>query len=121
MKIAMLLAFIVGYAGGLIAGYRTHKKILGREANTSVTRKIVNVFGVLSVVPALMVGTVIGGTLGGGIGESASMALGLGSAGVPLGLGVGLFVVISATIVIFGAVGVLVGGAISGSCKRNAP
>lgn len=121
MKIAMLLAMIVGYGGGLLAGYGAVKKMLEMKAITPVVRRVIVVLGVLSVIPAIFIGTVIGGTFGGGIGESASMALGFGSAGVPLGLGIGLFVVISMTIIGFGIVGKLLGWAVSVLYERNAP
>ena len=120
MEVAMIIAFIAGYAGGLLAGYVVHKKILRLMLNGSLTRKIVILFGLISVVPALFLGTVIGGTYGGGVGEAASISLGYGSAGVPVGLGIGLFVVILLTIAVFSITGMLIGGVISRGCNRNA-
>ena len=43
-----------------------------------------------AVLPAFLLSTFVGGTLGGGWGEATTQALGLGSVGVPLGLGAGL-------------------------------
>ncbi len=121
MKIAMLLAFMVGYAGGITAGYMVSRKLLNRKTSAPLTRTVGQVFGVVSIVPALMLGTVIGGNLGGGVGESASVALGYGDTGVPIGLGIGLFAFISLTMVAFTITGMVVGGVISGICKQYAP
>ena len=120
MEIAMLLAFIVGYGGGLLAGYAVHQKILKIKINAPLTRKIIIILGVISIFPALFIGTVIGGTYGGGVGEETSIALGYGSAGVPVGLGIGLFSVVALTIVVFSIMGMLLGNFITGVYKQNA-
>ena len=121
MKIAMLFAFVLGYAGGLTAGYVAARKLIKNNANSQFSKKVGKVFVMLSVVPAIFLGTVIGGTLGGGAGESVSSQLGYGEIGVPIGLGLGLFIVISLTIIAITVTGILLGGALSGQRRRNAP
>lgn len=59
---------------------------------------------------ALFLGLVIGGTLGGGAGGIVSDAIGLGSAGVVVGLGLGIFAVTAVVCFVTAFLGLLVGG-----------
>ncbi|TMH48087.1 MAG: hypothetical protein E6H59_02455 [Betaproteobacteria bacterium] len=59
---------------------------------------------------ALFLGLVIGVTLGGGAGEIVSEAIGLGTAGVVVGIGLGIFVVTEVVCIGTAFLGFLVGG-----------
>ncbi len=107
MKIAMAIA------GGFVVAYRVSKKLLKHNATGIIQRKFGAVVGALSVIPALFISTVIGGNLGGGYGEAVSRSLGLRSAGIPIGLAIGLFTIIVLVMWVFTFIGIIIGGVVN--------
>lgn len=113
---AMPIAIGLGYSGGVVLSYLCGKWIViaingpiaMRELKRNIGALLGIVGGVAALLPGLFLATVGGGTLGGSYGEYVSSSIGLGMAGVPVGLGLGICVV---TTVVTSA-GVLVGAAI---------
>ena len=64
-------------------------------------------FLILSALPAIFIGTVVGGSLGGAYGEHITQTIGLGSIGVPIGITIGLTVTISLILVLGASLGYL--------------
>lgn len=66
--------------------------------------------GLLSYPFALFLGFIVGGSLGGGVGEMITHPLGLGDSGVVVGIGLGVFVVTTLISVVAVLVGFVLGG-----------
>ena len=63
------------------------------------------IFLIISILPAIFLGTVIGGSLEGAYGEHISQILGLGSIGVPIGIAIGLMLTMSLVMVLIASLG----------------
>jgi len=100
---------LIGYSAGVIGGYLLSKWIVRRLSSDSFQPRLVVWVGVagglVALLPAFFLSTVVGGTLGGGYGEVLGQAFGLGKVGVLVGIPVGLAIVLTTLI----AVGVLGG------------
>src|SRR5882762_4305160 len=99
----------------LLIGYAIRKLLSGGliDLGSSARRgsKIGSYLGGFGAYPfALFLGVVIGGTLGGGAGEIVSEAIGLGTAGLVVGIGLGVFVVTEVVCIGSAFLGFLVGG-----------
>jgi hypothetical protein len=110
MDYAVFLAIALGLSAGTIIGYRSSKVLpvwLGKPARAPRLVQYCSWTGaLLFLLPSLFLSIVVGGTLGGGWGEAATVAVGYGSLGVPVGLAVGITVILGGGV----AVGTLIGG-----------
>ena len=112
----ILHAVAVGIAlSVLLTGYAIRKLLSGEliDLGSSTRRgsKMGSYLGGFGAYPfALFLGLVIGVTLGGGAGEIVSEATGLGTAGVVVGIGLGIFVVTEVVCIGTAFLGFLVGG-----------
>ena len=112
----ILPAVAVGIAlSVLLIGYAIRKLLSGEliDLGSSTRRgsKMGSYLGGFGAYPfALFLGLVIGVTLGGGAGEIVSEAIGLGTAGVVVGIGLGIFVVTEVVCIGTAFLGFLVGG-----------
>lgn len=70
--------------------------------------------GLISYPFALFLGFIVGGSLGGGVGEMITHPLGLGSSGVVVGIGLGVFVVTT----LVSAMAVLAGFVLGGFAEK---
>jgi hypothetical protein len=125
----MLIAMSLGYSGGVVLSYFCGQWIVfaigGRVTLGELKRSFVGLLGIVgglaALLPALFLATVVGG-LGGGYGEVVSMSIGLGMAGVPVGLALGFCLVTAAVTsggVLLGAgIGKLLQAMLSGSPAR---
>lgn len=112
----MPIAVGLGYLGGILLSYLCGRRIIltigGRITLRDLRRNFTGLLGVVggiaALLPALFLGTVVGGNLGGAYGEVISSWVGLGMAGVPIGLVLGICGVTAAVT----SVGVLLGAAI---------
>jgi hypothetical protein len=104
----MLIAMTVGYTGGIVLTYVCGRAIVVRLGGRMTFGSIIGALGMAggaaALYPGLYLATVVGG-LGGAYGEVASSSLGLGRAGVPIGLALGLAIVTA----LVATCGVLVG------------
>jgi len=99
----------------LLTGYAIRKLLSGEliDLGSSTYRgsRMGSYLGGFGAYPfALFLGFVIGGTLGGGAGEVVSEAIGLGTAGLVVGIGLGVFVVTEVVCIGSAFLGFLVGG-----------
>ena len=100
---AILIAMSLGYGSGVVLSYFCGRWIVfaigGRVTLAELMRSFVGLLGIVgglaALLPALFLGTVVGG-LGGAYGEVISTAIGLGMAGVPVGLAFGICLVTAA-------------------------
>jgi len=112
----ILHAVAVGVALSiLLIGYAIRKLLSGEliDLGSSTRRgsRMGSYLGGFGAYPfALFLGFVIGGTLGGGAGEVVSEAIGLGTAGLVVGIGLGVFVVTEVVCIGSAFLGFLVGG-----------
>src|SRR5882762_8119627 len=112
----MLYVVAVGIAlSVLLIGYAIRKLLSGEliDLGSSTRRgsRMGSYLGGFGAYPfALFLGFVIGGTLGGGVGEIVSEAIGLGPAGLLVGIGLGIFVVTEVVCIGSAFLGFLVGG-----------
>jgi len=87
-----------GYFGALFASYSVGRNILDKLGASTTNRGMIyrvgGFVGALFLLPASFLAVVVGGTIGGAIGESA------GVMGVIAGIGLGVFVVTLAGILI---------------------
>jgi len=106
------IAIAVGYIGGIALAYCCGRALIvrlgGRIAFRDKVGMLGMVGGIVALGPSLFLATVVGGTLGGAYGEVISTSLNLGSAGVPIGLALGLVAVTT----FVASCGVLVGAAV---------
>lgn len=107
MPIAIALGYIGGIGLTIVCGRALIIRLGGRVSFGNVTGALGVAGGVAALIPALFLGTVVGGSLGGAYGEVISSSLGLGMAGVPIGLAFGLIAVTA----FVATCGVLVGAA----------
>ena len=104
MYYVMPIAIGLGYIGGVLLSYLCGRWIVfamsGRITLQELRRSLVGFLGIVggmaTLLPALFLGTVVGGNLGGGYGEVVSASMGFGMAGVPVGLALGICLVTSA-------------------------
>ena len=99
----------------LLTGYAIRKLLSGEliDLGSSTRRgsRMGSYLGGFGAYPfALFLGLVIGGTFGGGVGEVVSQAIGLGTAGLIVGIGLGVFVVTEVVCIGSAFLGFLVGG-----------
>jgi hypothetical protein len=110
---AVVLAMVVGYSAGVLGGYLLFRRITSWLSRSCSKPRLVLLFGAVgglaAALPAVFLSTVVGGTLGGAYGEVATQALGLGSSGIPLGLGAGLALVMAAVV----GVGAFIGAGVA--------
>ena len=108
----MVLAMVVGYSAGVLGGYLLSRRITFWLSRGCPKPRLVQWFGVVgglaAVLPAFFLSTVLA-TLGGGYGEAATQAVGLGSSGIPLGLAGGLALVMATVL----GVGTLAGAGVA--------
>ena len=117
MNVAMFVSVGIGYIGGLVValllGRRIVASALRSRAVGTVQRRTVARWatggGLIALLPALFLGTVVGGTFGGAYGEVLSNSIGAGSAGVVPGIALGMLAVVALTICCAVAVGAYVG------------
>lgn len=113
MEILMMIGMGLGYVGGTYLALHFSRRWLatvivkmGLNAKQTFGVQLAAIIaGLLGLLPAFFYATVIGGTLGGGLGEIAFGWFGLERIGVPVGLAFGLTVVISTLIILAVAVG----------------
>lgn len=104
----MYLAAGLGYLAGVGAAVILSRRLLvliGRPAANHQQRRLIARVGIagglVALIPAFLLGTVIGGTFGRVIGERLAPS----GAGAAAGLAIGLFAVACLTITLFAAVG----------------
>lgn len=111
MPLSIGSAFMLVVAVSVILERRLFVWSSGRARSSSEWR-VVRAFGIggalLAVVPAFLASIVVGGNLGGGLGE-----LLLGIVGVPIGLAAGIVVVFSFCLIASTGAGLLLGKAVS--------
>ena len=108
MPIAVALGYLGGIALTCFLGRALVIRFGGRIAFGNNIGMLGVAGGMVALVPAFFLGTVVGGNLGGAYGEAISSSLGLGSAGVPIGLALGLIIVTT----LVASCGVLIGAGI---------
>ena len=101
-------ASILGLLGGFLLAYWLGRQLLPKmiSATSDGMLAIWLALGgtITMLLPAFFLSFLVGGTLGGALGERLSQLLGLGTAGVPVGLAAGIAVV-SALTLLSGALG----------------
>jgi len=106
-----LIAIALGLFAGYIMGYRAINTLARRLSCGSMAPRFVRggawIGALLMLWPSFILAIVIGGTLGGGWGETVSTAMGLGGIGVPFGIAAGMTIVMTTGI----SLGALIGGA----------
>ena len=116
MKSVMPIAIALGYGGGVVLSYYCGRWIVsaftGSLGGQYVRRNLARLIGIvcgLAAMPAIYLGTVVGGNFGGAYGEVIGVSVGFGMAGVPVGLALGIAFVM--TLVTSGGVfvGVVIG------------
>ncbi len=117
MQYAIAFGVVAGVSGGVLLGYlvaRTVYRVLAPRTNHRrlLVGCIVGGF-LVSLPPFFFLSFVVGGNIGGGVGAFASERLGLGSAGVPLGLALGIAAILSVGASIGAAIGGVLGYAAS--------
>jgi hypothetical protein len=113
---AIPISLGLGYIGGVVLSYAIGRRIVRAMAGAGRSPKpkrnfaqiLGTIAGLAALSPGLSLGIDLGGSLGGTYGEVASMAIGLGTVGIPTGLAIGIGIV--TTLVISGSV--LVGAAL---------
>ena len=104
------LAAILGLLAGFLLAYWIGRRLLPRmvAANRDRMLAIWLALGgaIAMLLPAFFLSFVIGGTLGGALGERVTQPLGLGIAGVPYGLAAGIAVVFAAILLIGAVAGI---------------
>ncbi len=99
----------LGYIGGVIGSvYITKKLFKARVSNNKIYY-----FTLLSLIvgafPAIFFGTVVGGNMGGAYAAHITELLGYGSVGAPVGIAIGVFLVISLVMLFCAFAGYFVG------------
>lgn len=100
MEIFFVICLGLGYIGGVVISvYLVSKFFKSRSINN-----IIYYFTLGSLLagafPAIFLGTVIGGNLGGAWAAYITESLGYGSVGAPVGIAIGVFIVIPIVMVI---------------------
>ena len=103
MGVATFVMVALAYMGGVSAAFVLGRRILAamtrrRAANPDHRRSIARMAlagGLVALLPALLLGTVVGGTLGSLYGVSASAATAFGTTAAILGIGLGVFAVVA--------------------------
>jgi len=108
MKYAMFTAMGVGYIGGITLSYFLSKWMAYRTSE-NIPRTVGSIFGMLALIPAVLLGTIVGGNLGGVYGGAVSESLGQGTVGVPIGLALGILSTIVLVVCTSTYIGVLLG------------
>ena len=117
-SVASFVSAGIGYIAGLVMAFVAAKYIMAfvilrsGELDAAQRRTIIKAAaggGFVGILPALLLGSVVGGTLGRVYGEAASRAIGLGSAGIVPGIALGMFVVVMAVMCIAIALGAYLG------------
>ena len=106
---SLLLKILGGVlSGGELLGQSVHQLFLDRLPASSSEKADIERF--LAICQRKLSTFVIGGNLGGGVGGIVSDAIGLGRAGIVVGIGLGIFVVIAVVCSVTAFLGFLVGG-----------
>jgi len=91
------LAALLGLLAGFAIAYRIGSLLVPKMVSATRDRTLAIWLalggGVAMVLPAFFLSFVVGGTLGGALGERVSQSFGLGIAGVPFGLAAGIAVI----------------------------
>lgn len=113
MDVTIFFAMGLGIVFGILIGRTASKFIITKLGKSSAAPRVVFICAVASafifLLPALFFSFVVGGNLGGGWGEAASTALGLGSVGVPVGLTLGIAIFLGGGLLLGAFVGCLFG------------
>jgi hypothetical protein len=117
MNAALYVSVALGYIAGLAASFVVARRILattlrGRSFDSRQRRTVVRLAaagGVVSLVPALALGTVIGATLGAAAGDAIFVAIGLGRTGAAAGVLLGVFVMAAFILIASIAIGAWLG------------
>jgi len=106
----VFIAVTTGLIGGVVIAYLVARTLLLRYIVTPRDRAlgaILTVAGVLLVLlPGFFLSIVVGGNLGGAYGEYVSQSIGAGSNGVPVGLALGIGVVLCLALVVGALIGI---------------
>ncbi|MGO9443515.1 MAG: hypothetical protein ACLPXB_01920 [Thiobacillaceae bacterium] len=110
MTNGVFIAVDVGITCGAVFGYLASKALGLRLGRKSRAPRVVIIFAgvgaLATLVPSFLASIFIGGNLGGGSATAVTTALGFGSVGVPVGLAIGIGVVLT----MGPAAGALIGG-----------
>lgn len=110
-------------ATGLLLGYWLSKALalkLSMKSNAPRFVTSCSALGTLLIIfPALYVSFIVGGNLGGGLGEFVSKNMGFDFLGVPIGLFIGITIVFGSGIAIGSLVGGLIGRLISYTIPKS--
>lgn len=117
MTTFIAIAIGTGYFGGVFLAFYLSKLLLHgitinfavNERQKQLIRGIGIALGVVALVPAIFLATVVGGNLGGSYGGIMSESIGLGEVGIPVGLATGLVLVIAVTVTAILFVGACLG------------
>jgi len=117
MSYAVFIAIAFGLAAGALVGYRACMTLSIRLSAASRMQRLVRscswLGALISLLPSLFMSFVIGGNLGGSWAEAATISVGFGSLGVPVGLAIGIATVLAAGISVGSIAGGLFGKTIS--------
>lgn len=103
MGVAMFVVVALAYAGGIAAsavlGRRIIAAVVRRRAATPEHRRSIVRMGVagglVALMPALLLGVVIGATLGSAYGVNTAGLIALGTSATVVGIGLGVFAVVA--------------------------
>ncbi len=124
---AVTIAMGLGYVGGValtcLCGAWIISKFGARIRFMELKRNLPGVLGTIggiaALLPALFLGTVVGGNLGGAYGEVVSQSVGLGMAGVPVGLALGIALVTTVVASVGVLLGVVLGKVVNARASRT--
>lgn len=127
MEYVAFLSLAFGYAAGATCSYRgaawlismVHRKSLKTTSQARFV-KLLGIIGAIgAAIPGFLLATFVGGTLGGGYGELASIAVGAGGAGTFVGLALGVCGVFAFTVCVGATCGAMIGWLLSRlSCRQ---
>jgi hypothetical protein len=113
---AVWIATAFGFVGGTVISYVLARaalpRLIMRSQDTSLMVRLAFAGTVVALLPAFFLSFVAGGTFGGAWGEYFFRQFGLGPAGVPFGLAVGIALVFAVVLLGGAAMGVLLGKAV---------
>ena len=121
MKTFMAIAIGAGYLGGVLLAVYISRQLI-RSVSSGVSARAEHkkwifilgaIFGAVALIPAIFLATVFGGNLGGSYGGIVSETIGMGEAGIPIGLATGLILVTTVTVTVATAIGAGLGSLVS--------
>jgi hypothetical protein len=114
----IFVAIATGLSAGAVFGFRSSKALALWLSRESVAPRFVQGCAwsgvLLLLLPTFFVSFAAGGTLGGGWGEAASTAVGLGGIGTPFGMAAGMALVMVTGL----SLGSLIGGSLGKAAAR---